>query len=171
MNTTTTITEQIIEETVYSAYLEASQILSGCNLSILNPNGKYISFEEVNRLAHQKLTRSQCKTFSKRENQSNSDKQEEDEDLEQYLSQKQSSGTNIMDDLDEPLSGDESGADTFSNVSNSTFNGMRIFDSIKCFDHRAEDKDLVLVPSPEEELMQYLSSNITVEPDDDVLLF
>ncbi|CAF1093782.1 unnamed protein product [Rotaria sordida] len=130
MITTTTITEQIIEETVYSAYLEASQILSGCNLSILNPNGKYISFEEVNRLAHQKLTRSQCKTFSKRENQSNSDKQEEDEDLEQYLSQKQSSGTNIMDDLDEPLLDDESGADTFSNVSNSTFNGMQIFDSI-----------------------------------------
>ena len=58
MNTTTTITEQIIEETIYSAYLEASQILSGCNLSILNPNGKYISFEEVNRLAHKKLTRS-----------------------------------------------------------------------------------------------------------------
>ncbi|CAF1108688.1 unnamed protein product [Rotaria sordida] len=115
MITTTTITEQIIEETVYSVYLEASQILSGCNLSILNPNGKYISFEEVNRLAHQKLTRSQCKTFSKRENQSNSDKQEEDEDLEQYLSQKQSSGTNIMDDLDEPLLDDESGADTFSN--------------------------------------------------------
>ncbi|CAF3972605.1 unnamed protein product [Rotaria sp. Silwood1] len=42
---------------------------------------------------------------------------------------------------------------------------------LECFDHRAEDKDLVLVPSPEEELIQYLSSNITVEPDDDVLLF
>ncbi|CAF2168973.1 unnamed protein product [Rotaria magnacalcarata] len=130
MSTTTTITEQIIEETIYSAYLEAIRILSGCNLSILNLNGKCISFEEVNRLAHKKLTRSQCKTFSKRENQSNSDNQGEDEDLEQYLSRKQSSGTNIMDDLDEPLLGDELGADTFSNVSNSTFNGMRIFDSI-----------------------------------------
>lgn len=42
-----------------------------------------------------------------------------------------SSGTNIMDDVDERLLlDDESGADTFSKVSNSTFNGMRIFDSI-----------------------------------------
>ncbi|CAF5197916.1 unnamed protein product, partial [Rotaria magnacalcarata] len=38
MSTTTTITEQIIEETIYSAYLEAIRILSGCNLSILNLN-------------------------------------------------------------------------------------------------------------------------------------
>ncbi|CAF3668991.1 unnamed protein product [Rotaria sp. Silwood1] len=42
---------------------------------------------------------------------------------------------------------------------------------LECFYHRAEDEDLVLVPSPEEELTQYLSSNITVGPIGDVLLF
>ncbi|CAF0919561.1 unnamed protein product [Adineta ricciae] len=129
VNTTTTITEKLIEETVYSAYLQANRILSGCNLSILNPDGKIVSFEEVNRLAHQKLTRSQCKTYIKRNTQSDSDKQEE-EDLEEYLSQKRTNGTDMMNDLDEVMSDDELDNEIFSNVSNSTFHGMRIFDSI-----------------------------------------
>ncbi|CAF1547386.1 unnamed protein product [Adineta ricciae] len=118
MNTKVTITENLIEETVYSAYVQASQIHSGCNLSILNPNGKIISFDEVNRLAHQKLTRSQCKTFSHKSDQSIHDKQDQEEDVEEYLSQKQSSEANIMNDSDEMTSGDESGTEIFSNVSN-----------------------------------------------------
>ncbi|CAF1331524.1 unnamed protein product [Adineta ricciae] len=129
-NTTNDITEEFIEKTVFSAYLYASQILSGCNLSILNPNGKSISFEEVNRLAHQKLARSQCKAFSTKDSQSSNHKQDEDEDLRQYLSQKQSGGTKIMDDLDELILDEESDAANLLNVSSSTFNGMRIFDSI-----------------------------------------
>jgi hypothetical protein len=133
IHTTTTITEKLIEEIVFNAYLEASQILSGCNLSILNPNGKIISFEEVNRLAFQKLSRSQCKAFSKKDHQSNNDKQDEDEDCEEYLSQKQSSGNNIIDDYDESMASDESDADVLPNVSSSTFRGMRIFDSINSY--------------------------------------
>ncbi|CAF1509555.1 unnamed protein product [Rotaria sordida] len=42
---------------------------------------------------------------------------------------------------------------------------------LECFDHPAEDEDPVLVPSPEKELTQYLSSDITLEPNGDVLLF
>ena len=45
------ITEKIIEDAVYSAYIEASQILTGCNMSILDPFDEIISFDEVNRLA------------------------------------------------------------------------------------------------------------------------
>ncbi|CAF4841572.1 unnamed protein product, partial [Rotaria sp. Silwood1] len=42
---------------------------------------------------------------------------------------------------------------------------------LECFDHPAEGADLILVPSSEKELTQYLSSNITLEPNGDVLLF
>ncbi|CAF3736993.1 unnamed protein product [Rotaria sp. Silwood1] len=42
---------------------------------------------------------------------------------------------------------------------------------LECFDHPAEGADSILVPSPEKELIQYLSSNITLEPNGDVLLF
>ncbi|CAF4484675.1 unnamed protein product, partial [Rotaria sp. Silwood2] len=42
---------------------------------------------------------------------------------------------------------------------------------LECFDLPAEDEDPVLVPSPDQELTQYLSLNVTLEPDGDVLLF
>jgi hypothetical protein len=54
---TRTITKEPLEETVFSVYLQASQILSGCSFPILNPNGEIISFEEVNSLAYKKLRR------------------------------------------------------------------------------------------------------------------
>jgi hypothetical protein len=106
---------------------------SNCLGSKILDTGKIISFEEVNRLAFQKLSRSQCKAFSKKDHQSNNDKQDEDEDCEEYLSQKQSSGNNIIDDYDESMASDESDADVLPNVSSSTFRGMRIFDSINSY--------------------------------------
>ncbi|CAF1533891.1 unnamed protein product [Adineta steineri] len=130
MHTTTILTEKLIQDTLFSAYLQACQILSDCNLSILDPNGITISFDEVNRLAFQKLTRSQCKTFSQKDHQSNNSKQDEDDDYEEYLSQKQYNANNNIDDYDQSISSDESDTDVLPNVSNSTFRGMRIFDSI-----------------------------------------
>jgi hypothetical protein len=59
---TSTITEKAIEDVIFSAYLEANQILGECNLSILNSFDQMISFDEVNRLAFDKLARSQTKT-------------------------------------------------------------------------------------------------------------
>ncbi|CAF1021419.1 unnamed protein product [Adineta steineri] len=77
-----------------------------------------------------KLTRSQCQTFTQKDHPSNNSKQNEDDNYEEYLSQKQSNGNNNIDDYDESISSDESDADIIHNVSNSTFRGMRIFDSI-----------------------------------------
>ncbi|CAF1408727.1 unnamed protein product [Adineta steineri] len=130
MHTTTILTEKLIQDTVFSAYLQACQILSDCNLSILDPNGITISSDEVNRLAFQKLTTPQCKIFSQKDHQSNNSKQDEDDDYEEYLSQKQYNANNNIDDYDQSISSDESDTDVLPNVSNSTFRGMRIFDSI-----------------------------------------
>jgi hypothetical protein len=74
---TTVITEKLLEETVSRAYLQASQILSVCGFSILDPNDKMISFEDVNRLAHEKLARSKCRSSNKKDNKSDNAEQEE----------------------------------------------------------------------------------------------
>jgi len=131
----TTITEKLLEEIVFSAYIQASQILSGCRLSILDPNRKMISFEEVNRLAYRKLSRSKCTISKKKPVQSNNENEkdedeDEDEDGEHHQRSKQSSANDIMDDYDELSSINELDPDTLPKVSTSTFNGMRIFDSI-----------------------------------------
>jgi hypothetical protein len=126
---TTTITEKLLEEIVFSAYIQASQILSGCRFSILDPNGKMISFEEVNRLAYKKLSRSKYIKSKKKPVQSKNEN-EEDEDDEHHQPDKQSSRNDIMDEYDESASVNELDPDILPNVSTSTFHGMRIFDSI-----------------------------------------
>ena len=90
----TTITEKLLEEIVFSAYIQASQILSSCRLSILDPNHKMIPFEEVNRLAYRKLSRSKCTISKKKPVQSNNEDEEDedgDEDGEHHQRGKQSS--------------------------------------------------------------------------------
>ena len=41
----------------------------------------------------------------------------------------------------------------------------------QCFDSPLEDKDLLAVLSPEQELMEYIASSDMLQLDDDVLLF
>ena len=74
------VTEKIIEDTVFSAYKEASQILSDCNLSILNPFETMISFDDVNRLAYKKLARSRQNVSDTHSFQWSNDSQKSDED-------------------------------------------------------------------------------------------
>ncbi|CAF4677323.1 unnamed protein product, partial [Rotaria socialis] len=138
---TITVTEQALEVTVFSAYLKANQILSVCGLSILNPYDKMISFEEVNRLAYKKLSRSKCTTSNKKHIKSNENDDEnedddedededEDEDNEQHRSNRQRSESDIVDEHDESTSIDDFDLDILLNVSRSTIRGMHIFDSI-----------------------------------------
>ncbi|CAF3497559.1 unnamed protein product [Rotaria socialis] len=144
-----TITEKLIEEKVFSAYIKASQILSGCEFSILNPNDNMISFEEVNRLAFKRLSRSKCTTSKRKAVQLNNDEDEneddddeeedEDEDNKQYKSKKQSNEKDIVNESDESSSIDDFDLDILPNVSSSTIRGMRIFDSI---DHSQSDSFL-----------------------------
>jgi hypothetical protein len=138
-STTSSITEKIIEDTVFSAYIEASQILTGCNLSILNPFDNMISFDEVNRLAFQKLARSKQKMSNTQSFQWSNDNQESDDDDDDD-EEDESDGTNNsyvqppdneQTDDDESLTDiDESDPCIISNVTSSTIRGMRIFDSI-----------------------------------------
>ncbi len=81
---TTPITENLLEEIAFSAYIQASQILSGCRFSILDPNRKMITFDEVNRLAYEKLSRSKYTISKKKSSQENNQNEEEDENDEQY---------------------------------------------------------------------------------------
>ncbi|CAF3114935.1 unnamed protein product [Rotaria socialis] len=144
-----TITEKLIEEKVFSAYIKASQILSGCEFSILNPNDNMISFEEVNRLAFKRLSRSKCTTSKRKAVQLNNDEDEneddddeeedEDEDNKQYKSKKQSNEKDIVNESDESSSIDDFDLDILPNVSSSTIREMRIFDSI---DHSQSDSFL-----------------------------
>jgi hypothetical protein len=90
-----------------------------------------ISFEEVNRLAYRKLSRSKCIISKKKPVQSNNENEEdEDEDDEHHQPGKQSSGNDIIDEYDELASINGLDPDILPNVSTSTFHGMRIFDSI-----------------------------------------
>lgn len=133
------ITEKIIEDTVFSAYIEASQILSSCNLLILNPFDQMISFDEVNHLQFQKLTRSQQKMSNNQSFQwSNSTQDSADDDDEDDDNGNDASSTyyaryrdNEADDGDDSSTDiDESDPCIIRNVTSSTIRGIRIFDSI-----------------------------------------
>ena len=76
------MTEKIIEDAVYSAYIEASQILTSCNVPILDPLGEMISLDEVNRLAFKKLSNSRLKESHIQSFASSNDDQEEEDDGE-----------------------------------------------------------------------------------------
>jgi hypothetical protein len=139
-STTSSITEKIIEDTVFSAYIEASQILTGCNLSILNPLAQMISFDEVNHLAFQKLARSKQKMSNTQSFQWSNDNQESDDDDEDEENESGISNNSYIqhpdneqtdDDHDDSLTDiEDSDPSIIPNVSRSTISGMRIFDSI-----------------------------------------
>ena len=92
-----------------------------------------ISFEEVNRLAYEKLSRSKCTSSDKKCSKSRydeSEKNEDDEDAEQRREDEQSTGKDVVDEYDESMVIDELDLDTLPDVSSTTFHGIRIFDSI-----------------------------------------
>ncbi|CAF5004580.1 unnamed protein product, partial [Rotaria sp. Silwood1] len=141
----TTITEQLIEETVFNAYIKASQILSQCKLSIVNPHDMMQSFEEMNNLAYKRLSRSICTTSNKNssesydyeddnegdgEDQDADEEENENDDNEKHQPNKESIENDIMNENDELTSMDEFGLDCLPNVSSSTIRGMRLFDSV-----------------------------------------
>lgn len=141
--TTTIITEKLIEDTVFSAYIEATQILTGCNMPILDPLGDMISFDEVNRLAFQKLASSRLKPPRTRSSEvSHDDQEDDDDDLDDetegasryYFS---SSDDEVIDNNDSLVDNEGSNASVISNVSSSTKRGMRIFDSIHPSQHQS----------------------------------
>ena len=107
--------------------------MSVCGFSILDPNDKMISFEEVNRLAYEKLSRSKCTSSDKKcfkSRYDESEKNEDDEDAEQRGEDEQSTGKDVVDEYDESMVIDELYLDTLPDVSSITFHGIRIFDSI-----------------------------------------
>ena len=85
------LTEKAIEETAFSAYIEASRILASCNLSILDPTDPMISFDEVNLLASKKLGALKRKTASNQSfvwsSQSREGEEEDKEDEAEEKSQ------------------------------------------------------------------------------------
>lgn len=93
------ITEKIIEDTVFSAYIEASQILSDCNLSILNPFETMISFDEVNRLAYQKLARSRQKVSDTQSFQWSNDSKNQTKMMMMMMKMKMINRINLMFNL------------------------------------------------------------------------
>lgn len=137
--TTTPITEKIIEDTVFSAYIEATQILTGCNMSILDPYGKMISFDEVNRLAFQKLASSKLKMLRTESSGSPNDDQEEDDydDAEDETDGRNRYDFSLSDDDDSLGDVDGLNISNISNVSSSSISGIRIFDSIQPGQHQS----------------------------------
>lgn len=133
------LTEKAIEETIFSAYIEASQILASCNLSILDPTDQMISFDEVNLLASKKLAASKLKTASNQSfawSSQSSEGEEEDEEDEEDEAEERSQyshhpGDDNDADYDVPAGdNDECNISVLSNVSRSTVDGVRIFDAI-----------------------------------------
>ncbi|CAM4811635.1 unnamed protein product [Rotaria magnacalcarata] len=82
--TTITITEELLEKTMFNAFVQTKEILSGCEFSILESSEELISFEEVNRIVHKKLTKSKCKISKKKTSASNKVKEEEEEIENEY---------------------------------------------------------------------------------------
>ncbi|CAF3370246.1 unnamed protein product [Rotaria socialis] len=138
--TTITITEELLEKTVFNAYVQAKEILSGCEFSILDSSEELISFDEVNRIAYKKLTKSKCKISKKKTSASNKVEEEEEEieneyddddkNEEQHQLDKRYSENNTTNEDEESMLIDELDFDVLPEVSSSTVNGMRIFDSI-----------------------------------------
>ncbi|CAF4042962.1 unnamed protein product, partial [Rotaria magnacalcarata] len=137
--TTITITEELLEKTVFNAYVQAKEILSGCEFSILDSSDELISFEDVNRIAYKKLTKSKCKISKKKTSASNKVEEEEeieneydddDNNEEQHQLDKRYSENNTTNADEESMLIDELDFDVLPEVSSSTVNGMRIFDSI-----------------------------------------
>ncbi|CAF2079027.1 unnamed protein product [Rotaria magnacalcarata] len=143
--TTTAITEELLERNVLNAYIQAIEILSGCEYSILDSSGELISFEEVNRIAYKKLTKSKCKISKKKTSASNNvEEEQEEEEIEneyddddddddnkkQHQLDKRYRGNNTTDEDEESMLMDELDFDVLPEVSSSTVHGMRIFDSI-----------------------------------------
>ena len=139
--TTSTITEKIIEDTVCSAYLEANRILSECKLLILDPLDQMISFDEVNRLTFERLSRSRQKTSNTQSfqwsiiSQVPGDDDDDDNDDENENDARINLNTRFSDnsdnDYDDSLTSfDDSDPGVISNVTNSAIRGVRIFDSI-----------------------------------------
>lgn len=137
---TSMITEKTIDETIGSAYLEANRILRDCNLSILNPLGQMISFDEVNRIAFEKLSRSQQKMSNDQSFQwpndsqmSSDDDYDDDDDNESNILLTRNDQSY---DSDDTIDDDDSSSYNISNISSSTIRGMRVFDSIN--DNRSD---------------------------------
>ncbi|CAF5224101.1 unnamed protein product, partial [Rotaria magnacalcarata] len=138
--TTITITEELLEKTVFNAYVQAKEILSGCEFSILDSSEELISFDEVNRIAYKKLTKSKCKISKKKTSASNKVEEEEEEieneyddddkNEEQHQLDKRYSENNTTNEDEESMLIDELDFDVLPEVSSSTVNRMRIFDSI-----------------------------------------
>ena len=141
-STASPITVKTIEDIVYSAYIEASQILTSCNLSILNPFETMITFDEVNRLAFERLSGSRQKTPNNQsfqwsntsqafdDNDADDDNDYGDDDDESNQSHVQSLTTNNTNEANLSIDVDDSDLSTISNVTRSTIDGMRIYDSI-----------------------------------------
>ncbi|CAF1484109.1 unnamed protein product [Rotaria magnacalcarata] len=137
---TTTITEELLERTVLNAYIQAKEILSSCEFSILDSSEELISFEEVNRIAYKNLTKSKCKISKKKTRVSNSVEEEDeeieneydddDDNKEQHQLDKRYRENNTTDEDEESMLMDELDFDVLSEVSGSTVHGMRIFDSV-----------------------------------------
>ena len=126
-----TITDTSIEETVYSAYRQAAQLLAGCEFSFLNPKDEMISFDKVSHPAYKKLTRSKCKTPQKRSTAANYDEEEEEEEYqEEHQFDNQFNDADVLIDFEKSTGIDEADLNTLPNVSSTTMRGMRIFDSV-----------------------------------------
>ncbi|CAF3459576.1 unnamed protein product, partial [Rotaria socialis] len=100
---------------------------------------KLISFEEVNQIVYKKLTKSKCKISKKKTSASNKVEEEEeienefdddDKNEEQHQLDKRYSENNTTNEDEESMLIDEFDFDVLPEVSSSTVNGMRIFDSI-----------------------------------------
>ena len=149
----TTFTESLIEEIVSRAYSKASEILSSCGFLILDPNREMITFDEVNRLAYAKLSRSKCKISNSQssegdwEEQSDSDEEDQDDEIDGVNGWEDGNEENDQDydHLDDDdnsnehphsMELDETDHAAIPNVYTSVIHGMRIFDSID--DHQCE---------------------------------
>ncbi|CAF2064928.1 unnamed protein product [Rotaria magnacalcarata] len=138
--TTITITEELLEKTMFNAFVQTKEILSGCEFSILESSEELISFEEVNRIVHKKLTKSKCKISKKKTSASNKVKEEEEEieneyddddnNEEKHQLDKRYSENNTTNEDEKSMLIDELNLDVLPEVSSFTVNGMRIFDSI-----------------------------------------
>ena len=127
-------TQRSLEAIVSNACLRAGEVVGGCDFSIADDDGQPMSFDEVNHLLHRRLKRSEYKP-SERKNSSESHNEEEEEETEnEYYDRRQrddqSEEMGIPVNEEESTSTDETDMNVLSDVSRTTMNGMRIFDTI-----------------------------------------
>ena len=117
-----------IEQMVYLAFADACELLKPLGMDILRNNRKIITIDAVSFSVKSRLEKSRTTEYSSQRTESSDSDSESDYDTIDVANDNEQEAS---DSEDEYESEEGIGSKYLSNVSNCTFNGMRVYDTVK----------------------------------------